>query len=439
MTEQLSSWHPTDLSKRGIPTRSLIRAYECWAKGEIGVILTGNFMIFPDHLESVGDPVIPPDAPFHGERFEAFKAMAAAGKSQGSIVLPQVSHPGRLSNEYFQKSPVSASAVNVTQVDKKPVHFADPHEATHEEIRTIIDAFAHAAEYIEKAGFDGMEVHGAHGFFLSSFLNVRTNIRTDQYGGSIQNRMRIYEELEVAIRKRVSRTFILGIKINSVEFQESDLSVEDAAKVCRMLEAHRFDFVELSGGSSENTMTGAEHEGEPVRESTMKREAYFLEFAEKIVPGLTKTKTYVTGGLRTVGGMVRALETVDGIGLGRPLILEFDLCKRLLAGEITGCIVQYMAMNEFWLSLMCGNRNIREVGLGNEPLELWDPEVMAELREYYEIWVVNKSTDREYRGNYGVDSTEEMKDIDKNEPVHERRLIPHTVDGYRQPKLSLLF
>lgn len=367
-------------------------------------------VIFVDHLESVGDPVIPPDASFSGKRFEAFKELAKAGQAHGSLMVAQVSHPGRQCHSYFQANPVAASAVPYNMSGaRRPLHFNDPHEASEVEIKAIIDSFAHAAEYLERAGFDGMQLHGANGFLLSGFLSSRTNVRTDRYGGHITNRMRIILEIEEAIRKRVSSRFILGIKINSTEFQESAFTPEEAALVCRTLEAHHFDFVELSGGSSENLMTGNQHQGEKVRESTKKREAYFIEFAEKIVPGLTRTKTYITGGLRTVGGMVRVLDTVDGVGLARPLVQEFDFCHKILHRQVTGSIVPKMELGEFWLALMAGNRAIREVGQGKEPLAIWRDDVITELRKGYDLWVDNKSSDREYISYYGVTSTEAME------------------------------
>ncbi|EXJ72507.1 oxidoreductase [Cladophialophora psammophila CBS 110553] len=408
MTEQLASWHKEDREKRGIPTKNLIRVYERWARGGIGLILTGNFMIFLDHLESVGDPIIPPEAPFHGKRFEAFKELAAAGKAHGSLMVPQVSHPGRLCNNYFQQFPVAASAIPVDMTgEKKPLHFNPPHEASQSEIDAIVDSFAHAAEYLEKAGYDGIEIHGAHGFFLSGFISLATNERTDRYGGSIENRVRVILEVREAIRKRVSLSFIVGIKINSTEFQARDFPIDDARKLCAALEDAEFDFVELSGGTAENTIT--EHKGEEIRESTKRREAYFQEFAEKIIPGLSKTKVYITGGLRTVGGMVRALDVVDGVGLGRPLVQEFDLCNKILERNVTGSIVPKIGAGEFWLALMAGNRIIREVGQGKEPMKLWKDEVVAELRRNYDLWLNNKSSDREYISYYGFPSTEAME------------------------------
>ncbi|KAJ9606386.1 hypothetical protein H2200_009347 [Cladophialophora chaetospira] len=410
MTEQLCSWHKEIPEKRGLPTRNLCRVYERWGQGDIGMIVTGNVMIFCDYLESVGDPVVPPDAPFSGKRFEAFKEWAHSVKKNGSLMVAQVSHPGRQCHMYFQAHPVAASAVPYDfSGPRRPLQFYDPHAASQEEIDAIIDSFAHAAEYLEKAGFDGIQLHAANGFLLSGFLSASTNLRTDKYGGSIENRMRIHLEIEQAIRKRVSPNFILGIKINSTEFQETAFTPQEANTVCLAFEKHHFDFVELSGGSSEKLMTGNQHQGEKVRESTRKREAYFQAFAEQIVPGLTKTKVYITGGLRTVGGMIRALDTVDGIGLARPLCQEFELCKKILEGQVTGSIIPNMELGEFWLALMAGNRTIREVGRGQEPLELWRDDVINELRAGYELWVDNKSSDREYISYYGVTSTEAME------------------------------
>ncbi|KAJ4329548.1 hypothetical protein N0V95_010195, partial [Ascochyta clinopodiicola] len=166
--------------------------------------------------------------------------------------------------------------------------FAKPRAATEEDIMSIIEGFAHAAEYLEKAGYDGVQLHAAHGFLLAQFLSPSTNQRTDKYGGSLENRARIITEIGREVRKRTSDRFILSIKLNSVEFQENGLASEEAATLCKTLENNKFDFVELSGGTYEKL--AFEHK----RESTKKREAFFLEFADKITPSLSKTKVYVT-------------------------------------------------------------------------------------------------------------------------------------------------
>lgn len=162
MTERLSSWHPTDLPKRGIPSKNLINVYRRWGEGGLGNILTGNVMIEFDQLEAAGNPIIPRTEGFEGERFEAFKELATQSKKHGSLIVAQVSHPGRQCANTIQKDPVSASDVQL-EGTVMGMQFNKPHPAMQEEIDRIIEGFAHAAEYLEKAGYDGIELHGAHG------------------------------------------------------------------------------------------------------------------------------------------------------------------------------------------------------------------------------------------------------------------------------------
>lgn len=129
-----------------------------------------------------------------------------------------------------------------------------------------------------------------------------------------------------------SEHFSLGIKINSVEFQEGGFSPEDCGDLVVELEKHGFDHVELSGGTYQELAFAHK------RESTKKREAFFLEFADSIVPRLSKTKAYVVGGLRTVAAMVEALDTVHGISLGRPATNEFDFPKRVLQQGVKSAV-----------------------------------------------------------------------------------------------------
>lgn len=329
MTEQLSSWDPIDIKARGIPSKELVNVYKRWGEGGFGQILTGNVIVNYMDLEAQGNAIIPLDAEFSGPRFEAFSDLATAAKKHGSLLVAQVSHGGRQVNVKIQPNPVSASDVQLTG-NIMGKEYGVPHAATQEEINTIIDSFAHAAEYLDKAGFDGIQLHGAHGYLLAQFLSQTTNRRTDKYGGSLENRSRIVTEIAAEIQKRVSPSFILGMKVNSVEFQDKGFSPEEAKAFCQILEASRFDYIELSGGTYESSAFVYRHE------STKKREAFFLEFAETIVPSLTKTKSYVTGGLRSVAAMVKSLETVDGIGLARPVTAEFQLPKKILEGKVTG-------------------------------------------------------------------------------------------------------
>jgi len=253
--------------------------------------------------------------------------------------------------------------------------FGAPRAATIPELHEIADAFGHAAEFLEKAGFDGAELHGAHGYLIAQFLSLSTNNRTDAYGGSLSNRMRFLLEVAAAIKRRVSPSFILGVKINSVEFQEGGFTPEEATQLVEELEKAEFDFVELSGGTYENLVF------KHARESTKAREGFFLDFAEQIVRPLTKTRAYISGGFKTTGAMVRALNTVDGIGLGRPVCHEFGLGKALLNGEVSGAIKVALDEDDFGITAAAGGNNMHRVGEGKEVLDMSDEGVVKSFLE----------------------------------------------------------
>ncbi|KAF9871333.1 hypothetical protein CkaCkLH20_11254 [Colletotrichum karsti] len=364
MTERLSTWDPKVLEKRGVPTPELVNLYKRWGEGGFGLILTGNVLIDYDQLEAMGNPIIPPGSKFEGERFEGFRAVAEAAKKHGSLVHAQLSHPGRQVADFINPNPISASDVQL-EGNVMGMTFGKPRAMEKADFEKVIGGFAHAAEYCWRAGFDGVELHGAHGYLLAQFLSPTTNKRTDQYGGSLANRARIILEIAEAIRARVpDPSFSIGIKINSVEFQEGGFTTDDCRELCAALEENGFDFVELSGGTYQSL--AFEHK----RESSKKREAFFLDFAEQIIPQLKKTKAYVTGGLRTAAAMVQALETVHGIGLARPVCNEFDLPKKLINGEVQSAIQTLFGEENFGLTNVLAGTQMRLVGQDKEPLDL---------------------------------------------------------------------
>ncbi|KAJ4351112.1 uncharacterized protein N0V89_006451 [Didymosphaeria variabile] len=241
---------------------------------------------------------------------------------------------------------------------------AEPHPASLEEIEDIIDGFGYAAEYLERAGFDGVEIHGAHGYLLAQFLSQSTNLRNDHYGGSLRNRARLTLEVAEAVRLRTSPDFVMGIKLNSVEFQDKGLTQEEAKQLCIMLEKSTFDFVELSGGTFEDM--GFEHK----KESTKHREAFFLEFADEITPALSKTKSYITGGFKTAAAMVRALDTVDGVGLGPAACQEPRLPKSILEGKVQAIIKQRPNDQHTALATIVAGSQIRQMSKDQEPFDM---------------------------------------------------------------------
>jgi 2,4-dienoyl-CoA reductase-like NADH-dependent reductase (Old Yellow Enzyme family) len=174
-------------------------------------------------------------------------------------------------------------------------------------------------------------------------------------------------EIADEVRKRTSSTFSISIKLNSVEFQESGLQPEDAKRVCSILEDNGFDWVELSGGTYQKLAWDYSLYG---RESTKKREAFFMGFADMIAPSLTKTKVYVTGGFKTIGAMVDALSTIDGIGLGRPACQEPNLPKDILSGKVKGAIQTRLDENNFGLQVVAAGTQMQQISQDRNPIDL---------------------------------------------------------------------
>lgn len=372
----MASADKVDVSSRGIPSPELVRLYETWGEGGWGQILTGNIMIDPAHLEGMGNTVIPVneegETRFSGPRFDGFAAMAAAAKKHGSLIVGQVSHPGRQVRADINPDPIGPSAIRLVKTDMHTVH-GHPRAATRQDIRRVVEGFAHAAEFLERAGFDGIMLHGAHGYLLSQFLSPESNHRTDEYGGSLDNRMRLILEIAAAIKKRVGQDFILGIKINSVEFQDQGFTPDEAILLCQALEEAEFDYVETSGGNYERA--GFNYRNE----STRKRESYFIEFAEQIAKSISTTKVYTTGGFKTVAAMVDALGVVDGIGIGRASTQEPRLPLSILSGEVKGIQKYEVEEDEFGLRLLASNYQMYQLGRGEEPADLTDAEVVKEV------------------------------------------------------------
>jgi 2,4-dienoyl-CoA reductase-like NADH-dependent reductase (Old Yellow Enzyme family) len=152
-----------------------------------------------------------------------------------------------------------------------------------------------------------------------------------------------------------------------VEFQDRGFQPEEAREVCKILEENRFDFVELSGGTYEGNHFVHQ------RDSSKKREAFFMEFADLIVPALKDTKVYVTGGFRSVGGMIDALATVDGVGLGRPLAAEPYLAKNIISGKVTGAIKHVFDESDFLLTNALAGTQMGQIGKDQQPLDASDP------------------------------------------------------------------
>ena len=216
----------------------------------------------------------------------------------------------------------------------KPVALSVP------EIEDIVRRFGVCAAACKAAGFTGVQVHAAHGYLLSQFLSPSTNLRTDQYGGELANRARALLDCVKAVREAVGPDFPVAVKLNSADFQKGGFAFEDSLQVAQWLETAGVDLLEISGGTYEQpkllgTEGIEEEEKQNVAQSTLMREAYFVDFAlamqEKVSIPLM-----VTGGFRRRDVMEQAISAggADLIGLGRPLCVMTDAPNKLLAGEV---------------------------------------------------------------------------------------------------------
>lgn len=200
----------------------------------------------------------------------------------------------------------------------------------------------------------------------------------------MKSRLRFISEVGRAIKSRVSPSFIVGAKLNSVEFQDDGVNPEEAQELCRALEDLGFDFVELSGGTVEKL--GMDW----TKESTRRREAFFLEFAEAITKALgpdSKLKVYLTGGFRSAEAMVKGLNAVHGIGIGRPAAAEPRLSKDILEGRVTGSMKPLEEFeNNLFGGLAIAGAQIAQIGHGKEPLNYGNDEVMKTMKADMELW-----------------------------------------------------
>ncbi|KAF7561059.1 hypothetical protein G7046_g3060 [Stylonectria norvegica] len=407
MAESLATWSPTVLEERGIPTDQTIELYRNWGAGKNswGIILTGNIDTAYDALDGIGDMIVAPTDEPEGKRFEKFQELASVAKANGSLVVAQITHPGRQCQSKINKVVVSASDVQLEP--KMGQSFGKPHAASKEEIVQIVEGFAHAAEYLYKAGFDGVELHAAHGYLISQFLSRTTNKRTDEYGPqSIENRLRFISDIAKAIRARVPADFIVASKLNSVEFQDGGVTAEEAKEVVERLENLGFDFVELSGGTYEDF--GMEYK----KESTKKREGFFLEFAQNITNSLgpdRKIRAYIVGGLRSVRAIVKALDVVDGVSLGRPAAAEPRLANDILEGRVTGAIKPVeMIEADFLTGMLVAQTQIAQSSRGKEPLNFNDDEVMKTFAENMGEWFQKVIADGDKMEFVRASSTKEL-------------------------------
>ncbi len=327
MTEGLSDGH-NNANER------FVRLYKRWGEGGAGLLITGNVLIDRWHLERGGNLAIVGNQ--SNTALSLLADMAKAAKAHGSAIWMQLNHAGRQTQKMVNKHPKAPSDIGLKMGNGR---FGKPTPLSVEEIETAIEAFVHAARIAEQTGFDGIQVHAAHGYLVSQFLSPLSNRRTDRWGGSLENRAEFLLEIIRRARKVVSPEFAVAVKLNSADFQKGGFSPEDSTQVAKWLEDAGVDMIEVSGGNYEQPRMIDFNRKDPLaankRESTKKREAYFLDFVPAL-RAVTSVPLMVTGGFRSVAAMRSAVENdgVEMIGLGRPMVLDPDAAKKIVSGEI---------------------------------------------------------------------------------------------------------
>jgi 2,4-dienoyl-CoA reductase-like NADH-dependent reductase (Old Yellow Enzyme family) len=290
------------------------------ARGGVGLIISGHAFVLKEGQAGPWQLAVHDDALKPG-----LQGMTAAVHDAGGKIVMQLAHAGgRALPELTGREALGPSA-------EEGAEGSACREMTREDIQRTVKAFAGAAVRARASGFDGVQIHAAHGYLLSQFLSPYYNRRSDEYGGSVEGRARMVLEVLKAIRREVGETYPILIKMNSEDFLEGGLETKEMVAVALLLEEAGIDAVELSGG------TGDSGRYIPVRPGKIDgedKEVYYRRAA-----GLYREKVGVplmlVGGIRSYGVAEELVRSgaADYVSLCRPLIREPDLVNRWKSGD----------------------------------------------------------------------------------------------------------
>ena len=304
----------------GFVTKREVELYRRLADGDVGLIITGHAYVQPSGKAS------PRQIAVCDDRFvEGLARVPAAVHAFASRVFLQIAHAGR------QTKPKLCGCVPVSP---SPVYDPEskvmPRELSGDEIRTLIAAFVAAAVRAKTSGFDGVQLHAAHGYLISSFLSPHTNRRTDEWGGPIENRARVLLETLRGVKSACGLDFPVIVKLNSTDFLEDGLTLDDAVLIARMLDQAGIDSIEVSGGMAE-AKKGSIWPGLRSEED----EGYFVGSAVRIKRAV-RVPVFGLGGIRTLAVAERLIadDLVDLISMSRPFIRDPYLVKHFREGAV---------------------------------------------------------------------------------------------------------
>lgn len=304
----------------GAVTEHLIEYLADLARGQVGLIISGHAYVSPEGQASRRQLGIYADALLPG-----LQRLTTAVHAEGGVIVAQLAHAGRWgigTGGHIARGPM-ASEEGVAGRRVLAMTGAD--------IDAVVTAFAHAAHRARTAGFDGVQIHSAHGYLLSQFLSPWFNQREDGYGGSLENRARLLLEVYDAVRGSAGADFPVLVKINAEDFVEGGLSAADSVQVCQMLAERGVDAIEMSGGTFNTGGLSFARTGDRL---SAEAEGYYCEHARRYKEEI-KVPLILVGGFLRLTTIQEVLQTglADYVALSRPLICEPHLVKRWADGD----------------------------------------------------------------------------------------------------------
>lgn len=301
-------------TEKGETTPELIGLMKNLARGNVGLIITGHAYVQETGQASFRQMGVYADVLFHGLKDMADEVHQAGGK----IVL-QLAHAGLFARTELTRGP--ALGPSIPEASLK----ITGREMSVKEIREVTRAFIKGAILAKNAGFDGVQIHAAHGYLLSQFLSPIFNRRSDEYGGSIQNRARMLLDVLRGIRDGVGTGFPVLVKLNSGDYAENGLTPEDAVTTGALLAENNIDAIEISGG----LLTARKYGPSRMGIRSEEKEAYFQE-AARAFRRKVDVPLMLVGGIRSYDVADRLVQgdTADYISMCRPFIREPDLIQR---------------------------------------------------------------------------------------------------------------
>ena len=300
-------------------TPRLVEVYCRLAEGQVGLIITSHAYVRKDGQAGLFQLGI-----YDDRLKDGMKQITKAVHGAKGTVVAQISHAGFFANSKL--SGVTPLAVSPAEkYGKSPRTIL-----TEKEIHEIAVSFGQAARRVKDAGFDGVQLHGAHGYLMSQFLSPAFNRRTDSYGGAVENRARALTETLGEVRAAVGRDYPVLIKLNCEDFLEQGLTLDDSLKVGGMLQEAGIDAIEVSGGTIVSGNLGSSRPGIKSEE----KEAYF-RVASKAFKAALDVPIILVGGIRSpnLAEKLLAEGVADYFSMSRPFIREPDLVKRWASGD----------------------------------------------------------------------------------------------------------